>query len=128
MASGRHSILVVDDSTDIRETLRDVFEASGYQVDTAANGVDALARLDVAPLPCMVVLDLMMPVMDGWQVLDAVRNQRSPGVAAVPITVLSGALDRVQMRELKGQFRCEVLAKPAELEQLLELAQQCCAK
>src|SRR5436190_20649462 len=57
-------ILVVDDDDDVRDVLRDVLEDEGYKVCTAANGRDALDRLK-ALVPCLIVLDLMMPIMDG---------------------------------------------------------------
>src|SRR4051812_34875241 len=65
-AQPRYRLLVVDDDEDIRETLQAVFESEGYLVTTASNGLEALDRLRTMPTaPCVIVLDLMMPVMSG---------------------------------------------------------------
>ena len=61
-------ILVVDDDPDIRDSLREVLEDEGYEVACVGNGREALDHLKTAnPRPCVILLDLMMPVMDGWQ-------------------------------------------------------------
>ncbi|HEX4460489.1 MAG TPA: response regulator, partial [Polyangia bacterium] len=72
-ATAAHSVvLVVEDEEDSRETLRELLELEGYAVETAVNGRDALDKLKVIE-PCVMLLDLFMPVMDGWQVLDQLR-------------------------------------------------------
>jgi CheY-like chemotaxis protein len=69
-------VLIVDDDEGIRESLEDILRDRGYQVATAANGRDALALLRAAEVkPAVVLLDLMMPVMDGWEVLDALERE-----------------------------------------------------
>src|SRR4029079_16312438 len=62
------SILIVDDEPQIRALLADILTEEGYTVDTATNGQDAINYLQTTGVPpCMIVLDLMMPIMDGWQ-------------------------------------------------------------
>lgn len=68
-------VLVVDDDEDVRECLRDVLVDSGYTVVTAANGREALGILLDKKRPCLILLDLVMPVMDGWQFLRAVAAE-----------------------------------------------------
>ncbi len=82
-------VLVVDDDPDIRDTLRDVIEAEGYPVVCAADGVEALQAIARGPRPSLVVLDLMMPRLSGWDVLAAIRADRA--LADLPVAVISAA-------------------------------------
>ncbi|HEX4802185.1 MAG TPA: response regulator [Myxococcaceae bacterium] len=81
-------ILVVEDDDDIRDSLKELLEEEGYQVDTAANGEQALNRLR-GEAPQLILLDLMMPVMDGWEFQRQLRN--SPSLSGVPIIVISAS-------------------------------------
>jgi len=87
------SILVVDDEPEIVTLLRFVLEQDGHSVGSAVNGVDALEKLGVEPpkaelpLPDLIVLDIMMPVMDGYQL--NMRLQTHPRTQTVPILVLT---------------------------------------
>jgi len=85
MTPGQY-ILVVDDDDDFRETLSEVLTEAGYPVQQAENGEVALARA-AEEAPGMVLLDLKMPVLDGWGVMERMRE--NPKSAAVPILVLS---------------------------------------
>jgi signal transduction histidine kinase len=81
------SILVVEDDFDIRETLSALLEDRGYNVSTSANGLDALAHIRSQGRPDIILLDLMMPVMDGWQF--RVAQKRDPEVAQIPVIAIS---------------------------------------
>lgn len=81
-APGR--VLVVDDSANVRETLRTLLEGEGCRVTTAANGEEALARLAEAR-PALVLTAVQMPVMTGWELHDALRARRSH----IPVVVMS---------------------------------------
>ncbi|MEW6705997.1 MAG: response regulator [Pseudomonadota bacterium] len=116
-------MLVVDDDPGIRESLKDLLEIEGYEVRTAEHGRDGLALLQ-RERPCMVLLDLMMPVMDGRQFLQALQQAGDPATADIPITVVS-ALD--QARDLKHRYRCEVLGKPIDIDRLLQVVHQHCS-
>ena len=85
MTPGQY-ILVVDDDDDFREALSEVLTEAGYPVQQAQNGEVALSRV-AAESPGMVLLDLKMPVLDGWGVMERMRAQ--PKSAAIPILVLS---------------------------------------
>jgi CheY-like chemotaxis protein len=78
-------ILVVEDEHDVRVVLREILEGAGWRVTTAANGRDALAILRAGAKPALVVVDLWMPMMDGWQLMDALRAD--PELATIPIGV-----------------------------------------
>jgi DNA-binding response OmpR family regulator len=104
-------VLVVDDDPDILDALAEILEVEGYDVQRARNGREALQRLEQG-LPDLVLLDLMMPVMDGWEF----ARSLAPG-ARPPIIVLSA--DRnvsVKAREIGA---LGWLAKPFELSELL---------
>jgi CheY-like chemotaxis protein len=84
----RRAVLIVDDDHDVREALREVLQDHGYDVLEAVNGHDALALLRGETLPpCLILLDIMMPVMDGWQFREA--QQSDPRLAKIPVVVLS---------------------------------------
>jgi CheY-like chemotaxis protein len=80
------SILVVDDDDDFREALGEVLTEAGYPVDQAADGEAALRRI-AAEKPGLVLLDLKMPVLDGWGVVERLR--KDPATADIPILILS---------------------------------------
>jgi two-component system chemotaxis response regulator CheY len=111
------TILVVDDDVEIREALTDVLEEEGYEVRSAANGVEALAMLRryLASPPSLIVLDLMMPQMNGWQFCEAQRAD--PALAPIPVLVISAAALELGRASIAGNPR---LRKPIELAHLLE--------
>jgi two-component system chemotaxis response regulator CheY len=104
-------VLVVDDDPDILDALSEILEAEGYDVQRARNGREALQRLEQG-LPDLVLLDLMMPVMDGWEF----ARSLAPG-ARPPIIVLSA--DRNVSSKAKEIGALDWLAKPFELSELL---------
>jgi CheY-like chemotaxis protein len=112
-------ILIVDDEDDARETLAEFFEDEGCQVSTAANGAEALARLAEEELPSVVILDLLMPVLDGNQVYE--RMQRDPRLAKVPVIVSTSAPARAPSGVL-------IMRKPMNLHRLMNVVQKCCAQ
>ena len=105
-------VLVVDDDPDILEALSEILEVEGYDVQRARNGREALQRLEQG-LPDLVLLDLMMPVMDGWEF----ARSLAPG-ARPPIIVLSA--DRNVSAKAKEIGALGWLAKPFELSELLD--------
>src|SRR5258708_35647529 len=86
--AARARILLVEDQRDFRELLAELLTAEGYAVDCAANGREACLRLRRAPLPNLILLDLIMPVMNGWGFLSAL--QPDPALPRIPVYVLSG--------------------------------------
>src|SRR5262249_30994323 len=88
MMSAR-TVLLVEDDLDIRDILQDVLESDGYDVIPAANGKQALdfLKMNDPPGADLVILDLMMPLVTGWEVLD--RMQEDPRLAEIPVIVVS---------------------------------------
>lgn len=117
MAGG---VLIVEDDEDIRSDLGAILRVKGFAVDEAANGKEALARMRAAESPpCVVLLDLMMPVMNGWELRAAM--QADTRLAAVPVVVMTGA-----GREHAPIAADAVLLKPFELARLLDLVARFC--
>ena len=108
-------ILIVDDEQDIRESLEEFFQDEGYEVATAANGADALARLYQQELPCAVILDLLMPVLSGGEVYE--KMQRDPRLAKIPVIISTSDPSRAPSGVL-------VMKKPLNLNRLLGTVQQ----
>ena len=110
-------ILVVDDHEDIRLLLRLELSADGHQIVEAANGEEALVAIDAGPVD-LVLLDIMMPVLDGWEVLR--RRAAEPGPPIVVITGMSSG-DGRHVVELLELGALDVIAKPFEPDWLLRL-------
>ncbi len=114
-------VLVVDDDRDICEAVQTVLELEGYAVVTAADGAQALARLRAGVRPCVIILDLMMPNMNGVQFREA--QQQDPELRAIPVLVLSGD-GRAPIKA--ANLGVEGLRKPVELDVLLEAIRRSC--
>lgn len=114
------SILIVDDDADVREMLSQFFAIEGYSVVTAANGREALDHLHHGDLADLILLDLMMPVMDGWQF--RAEQQRDPKLARIPVVVLSAVYNA---RERAAQLGAvDYMQKPVEFDKLIETAER----
>lgn len=100
-------VLVVDDNAHALRAMSEILEFEGFSVLTAQNGSDALNKMRTAGHISLVLLDLWMPVMDGWEVLR--RKRDDPGIAEIPVVVLSA----VPPLSLDGAD--EVLRKPVDL-------------
>ncbi|WP_375760242.1 response regulator [Corallococcus exercitus] len=109
----------MDDDPDILEALSEILEAEGFEIRRARNGKEALERLEPDP-PHLILLDLMMPVMDGWEF--AQRMRQKPDFAGIPIIVLSA--DRNVGSKAKDIGAMGHLAKPFELNDLLSMVRQ----
>ena len=113
-------ILIVDDDPDIRDSLREVLEDEGYTVNSVGNGREALEYLHNSPRPCVILLDLMMPVMDGWQFR---REQKlDPAIANIPLIVITATGKRPVLIDAD-----ELVMKPLDLGRLFEAIERYCA-
>jgi CheY-like chemotaxis protein len=114
MVQHHERILVVEDETDVREALAIFFETEGYDVLQAANGKEALALLGASPTVCLILLDLFMPVMDGWAFRRA--QLADARLAAIPVIVISA--DRLAVEKAKdlGARGCHL--KPIDFDRL----------
>jgi CheY-like chemotaxis protein len=111
------TVLVVDDDAGIRRTLNRVLTDEGYAVDEAGNGREGLDHLREGPRPDLILLDLMMPVMDGEAFSGAV--EREPSLADIPIVVITATGNCPQLQRSLHIRGC--LRKPLDLDQLLSV-------
>jgi CheY-like chemotaxis protein len=112
-------VLVVDDDADIREIVRMLLEAGGYRVLTACDGLDAWEQLERSEAPALILLDLMMPRMDGEQFLQQLRSTRDAGI---PVVIMSG--HGVSEEKAARYAASGCLAKPIDLDDLLDVVQR----
>ncbi|MCK5231392.1 MAG: response regulator [Desulfobulbaceae bacterium] len=117
-------ILVVDDDPDMRETLEMILDAAGYTIVTACDGEECLVRLKEEK-PDLLILDLLMPRMDGFEVCKALKDPRLAKYAKIPIIILSSIRQGVSQRryELETGVQLDVddyVEKPVEGPILIE--------
>jgi CheY-like chemotaxis protein len=84
----RHSVLVVDDDDRVRSLYAEALQEAGHMVAVAIDGIDALDRLQGGSIPCVVLTDVRMPRMDGWELSRAVA--RDPELATIPVVLVTG--------------------------------------
>jgi CheY-like chemotaxis protein len=127
--SGRHvsiglitmpRVLIVDDDTDVREMLEMFLEHSGYATSLASNGAEALARMR-EQAPCLVLLDMMMPGMSGWQFRE--RQLADSTLSKVPVVCITAAHDP---QIVTARLGLPCLQKPVDLEQLASVVHRAC--
>ena len=112
-------VLIVEDDTDVREFMDVLLTMHGFETMTAANGREALERMR-ARRPCLVLLDLMMPVMDGWQF--RAEQLSEPGIADVPVICVTAVAESERIESLKAPC----LRKPVEFQALLDAVEGAC--
>jgi CheY-like chemotaxis protein len=111
-------VLIVEDDPAIRSSLTEALEEEGFDVAAAANGLQALERLRSEPLPSTILLDLMMPVMDGWDFRHA--QLQDPVLSQIPVVVVTAA--GFSSDTVKMQFGdVALLPKPVAFFDLLNL-------
>lgn len=121
-ARTRGPVMLVDDDADLRDSLQLVLEMRGYEVFAARDGADALDQLARGPLPCVVLLDLMMPGMNGVEFRD--RQLEDPRIKDLPVVLLTGAgAHAVEPRVAAGSV---VLRKPFDFDRLFDLLDTLC--
>src|SRR5438552_5608231 len=114
-------VLIVEDDADLREMMAQLLSLEGFRATAVANGREALEYLHEADVPQLILLDLMMPVMDGWEFRR--KQQADPALASVPVIVLS-ALDLARAANLDATA---FLKKPLDFDHLLALVREHCA-
>ncbi len=115
-------VLLIDDDPDIRDSLSDLLTEEGCPVATACNGLEGLEKLKTDCAPCVILLDLMMPVMDGWQFRAKQLNE--PEWAQLPVIVLS-AVTEIR-RHAAEMHAAGFLSKPFLVDRLLSAVRLYC--
>jgi CheY-like chemotaxis protein len=113
-----HTVLLVEDEEDLRETMRDALEFNGYTVVAARDGQEALEQLDHIENICVVLLDLVMPRMNGWDFFTLLRKRSA--FSGVPVIVHCAAPKHAPSDATR------VLAKPVQFNQLLAVVHEFC--
>jgi two-component system chemotaxis response regulator CheY len=114
-------ILIIDDDLELREVIAETLEQCGFAVAVAGNGREGLEYLRRGQAPRLILLDLMMPVMNGWQFCSA--KQADPALASIPVIALSAAAKKDPSSPYYIDVQ-DVIAKPVELEQLLSVVRR----
>jgi CheY-like chemotaxis protein len=108
-------LLLVDDDDELRSSMSEALESAGFVVTAASNGREAFARLASAALPDVILLDLLMPVMNGWQFCE--ERKKVPELATIPIIAMSAAVSK----DPRSPYYLDVddfVVKPVELDEL----------
>lgn len=113
-------ILIIEDNAAVVDTLKSVLELEGFTVFTASNGAEGIQQLVKIGSACVILLDMMMPVMNGWHFLDYQRS--NPEYANIPVVVIS-AFSEIARSVKPDDF----IPKPVKLDVLLEKVQRYCA-
>ena len=116
-----HSVLLVEDDDFIRQEIKEALQDEGYKVESAAHGKEALAILAKGSKPSIVLLDLMMPVMNGWEFLKAFKKDEA--YSGIPVVILSAFADRAT---IIGGDAISVLRKPINLDALFHVLDEHC--
>jgi CheY-like chemotaxis protein len=106
-------VMVVDDSSEIRDVLVELLVQEGYRVQEAPNGLEALRLLRAGCRPAVILLDLMMPIMDGWRFRE--EQAKDESIAAIPVVVITAGRHEASLPTATATLR-----KPFDLEQVLE--------
>jgi CheY-like chemotaxis protein len=118
------TVMVVEDDADVREAIAEVLADCQYTALNASNGAEALQRLRAAEVrPCVILLDMMMPTMDGWQFRAAQKSD--PSMRDIPVVVLSAHASGSEAAA--NLDAVAYLAKPVSLENLVSLVERFCA-
>jgi CheY-like chemotaxis protein len=116
--SSMRLVLIVDDDEDVRQSLRMSLTDEGYEVLCAQNGAEALEIIEHLPRPCLILLDLIMPVMNGWEF--RARQSADPRLAGFPVV----AMTATKTLEAAAIDAHDLLHKPLELSELLAVVRR----
>jgi CheY-like chemotaxis protein len=115
-------VLLVEDDDDLRENLEFLLSRRGFDVAVAANGQEALAKIDRDDPPCLIITDLMMPVMDGWEL--AKTLEADPELSTIPVILCSGVADLA--KKARDLTAIAHFTKPVDLPRLYDLVREHC--
>lgn len=117
------TVLIVDDEPDVRLVARVILEAAGYEIEEAESGEAALDVLGRGPMPDVLLLDVRMPGIDGWEVLRRVRD--SPGrLCELPVVIFTADIASAELAPVALRDREFFLGKPFDPDDLIDLVAQ----
>jgi CheY-like chemotaxis protein len=115
-------ILVIEDHEDVREGIAIALALHGYAVETAANGLQALLKLHAGLHPSLIIMDLIMPIMNGFEFRE--HQLADPHLRGIPLIAYSGITDPRETAQHLGATA--YLHKPVDMEQFAAVVRQCC--
>jgi CheY-like chemotaxis protein len=121
MPESRKTVLVVEDDEAERDGLAVLLHRAGYVVAMVANGREALEHLQVHPPPDLILTGMLMPILDGWGLLEELR--RLPGVSMVPVVIITGSM-AIGQDWVKAHGCVACIHKPLNTERLLRVVRQ----
>lgn len=121
METSNKTVLIVEDDKEIQESLKQLLESESYKVFTADNGKLALGQLSKMPTPCLILLDLMMPVMNGWEFIEEINKDLM--LSTIPVVVVSAFGNKMGTPKSDGY-----IPKPIDLDSLLAAVCKHCGK
>jgi CheY-like chemotaxis protein len=117
------TILVIEDDEPIRDAICYAIESAGYNVISAGDGKAGLEMLEHAKKPCLILLDLMLPIMNGWEFFEIIRSDPRNALATIPVVITSaagaGAVTAAQKAD--GYIK-----KPIDIDRLYEVVGKFC--
>jgi CheY-like chemotaxis protein len=122
--SHRHAVLLVDDDADTREAMSFYLRSHGYEVDEASGGHAALRQLRTGCTPCVVIIDALMPGMNGWELLTMLRAD--PKLATIPTVMVSGRPEEAGLAVRLGVRA--FITKPADLDTIAAVVDEHCPR
>jgi len=116
------TILIVEDDDDLRDSILELLQLRGFNVVAAADGQQALDELRAGLTPCLIILDLMLPVVSGWEF----RNQQlsDPRLSEIPTVIVSG-INNLEIESRRLQATAFV-SKPINFDLLFKTVEQNC--
>ena len=117
----RPLVMLIEDDFMLRSSLAELLRSHGYRVECYANGIDALKRLDTSPVPDLILLDIMLPYMDGVKFRQRQLASRTSRIPVVVITAMGVPRDRVD--ELRF---AQIFQKPLEMPALVDTVRELC--
>lgn len=113
------TVLIIEDDEDIRDTLAEMIRLERFEVRTAANGKEGLEILGAIERPCLILLDLMMPILNGWEFREL--QIENAVLASIPVVVVSAATEGMENLKAEGYIK-----KPVEMEALMRTIRKYC--
>ena len=118
------AILIVEDNEDLLDTFKSLLEMEGFKITTANNGKEALDALEVIQNPCLILLDMFMPIMNGWEFLDHLKIKNENLIQTLPIIICSASGEKAiesAAKTVRG-----FIQKPVDLDVLVGIAKKHC--
>ena len=115
-------ILVVEDDPDLAQLVAEVLESAGYRTAVAGNGREALDRLRTSTHPDLILLDMMMPVMDGWAFRE--EQQKEPALESIPVVTVTA--DGDARGKAAAIHAAGYITKPISIDSLLDAVERIC--